>query len=366
MSSTFGTLFQGDHLRRVPLPRRRGGGGRLPAALALTRGRHPAPARPSPAGPEPPDHRRGRGRRGHGAVRHRERDDPRHPDRPARAQPRPAARRLRRHAARSRGPPTRTTPTSVKYGMRAASGGGRSSARETIGRVAAGADRREVAAGAVRRARSWPGSARGRDGRPGAVDVGIARPSGGRRRIGALSGRGRGRPHVRRPSRGAKEAKDPLGGVVTCVCRNVPAGVGRARVRQAGGHAGAGHAVASGDQGLRDRLGLRRHAPARQPPQRPLRAEGRPPRDAHQPQRRGPGRHHQRRADRLPRGVQAAGHDRRSRSRRPDFDGEPATLEAKGRHDPCVVPRAVPIVESMAALVLADLALIQAMRQPVA
>ncbi len=34
--------------------------------------------------------------------------------------------------------------------------------------------------------------------------------------------------------------------------------------------------------------------------------------------------------------------------------GEEITLEAKGRHDPCVVPRAVPIVEAMAALVLAD------------
>jgi len=45
------------------------------------------------------------------------------------------------------------------------------------------------------------------------------------------------------------------------------------------------------------------------------------------------------------------------------FEGEPVTLEAKGRHDPCVVPRAVPIVESMAALVLADLALIQSMRR---
>lgn len=34
--------------------------------------------------------------------------------------------------------------------------------------------------------------------------------------------------------------------------------------------------------------------------------------------------------------------------------GEDVNLEAKGRHDPCVLPRAVPIVESMAALVLAD------------
>lgn len=33
---------------------------------------------------------------------------------------------------------------------------------------------------------------------------------------------------------------------------------------------------------------------------------------------------------------------------------EPTTLQAKGRHDPCVLPRAVPIVESMAAIVLMD------------
>lgn len=34
--------------------------------------------------------------------------------------------------------------------------------------------------------------------------------------------------------------------------------------------------------------------------------------------------------------------------------GEATELQAQGRHDPCVVPRAVPIVEAMAALVLAD------------
>ncbi|MBD3221701.1 chorismate synthase [bacterium] len=45
-----------------------------------------------------------------------------------------------------------------------------------------------------------------------------------------------------------------------------------------------------------------------------------------------------------------------------DFDGAPVTLAARGRHDPCVVPRAVPIVEAMAALVFADLALAQAGR----
>ena len=35
-------------------------------------------------------------------------------------------------------------------------------------------------------------------------------------------------------------------------------------------------------------------------------------------------------------------------------DGELTASQGKGRHDPCVVPRAVPIVEAMAALVLAD------------
>lgn len=37
-----------------------------------------------------------------------------------------------------------------------------------------------------------------------------------------------------------------------------------------------------------------------------------------------------------------------------DAGGNEATVSGKGRHDPCVLPRAVPIVEAMAALVLAD------------
>lgn len=37
-----------------------------------------------------------------------------------------------------------------------------------------------------------------------------------------------------------------------------------------------------------------------------------------------------------------------------DAEGNDTTVKGKGRHDPCVLPRAVPIVESMAALVLAD------------
>ena len=41
-----------------------------------------------------------------------------------------------------------------------------------------------------------------------------------------------------------------------------------------------------------------------------------------------------------------------------DKEGNEVEMQGKGRHDPCVVPRAVPIVEAMAALVLADYFLI--------
>mmetsp|Transcript_8412 Transcript_8412/g.20938 ORF Transcript_8412/g.20938 Transcript_8412/m.20938 type:complete len:430 (-) Transcript_8412:150-1439(-) len=49
-----------------------------------------------------------------------------------------------------------------------------------------------------------------------------------------------------------------------------------------------------------------------------------------------------------------------------DFTGAATTLEAKGRHDPCVVPRAIPIIETMCALVLADMCLIQLARKAAA
>lgn len=37
-----------------------------------------------------------------------------------------------------------------------------------------------------------------------------------------------------------------------------------------------------------------------------------------------------------------------------DKNLEPTVLETKGRHDPCVLPRAVPIVEAMAAMTILD------------
>ena len=37
-----------------------------------------------------------------------------------------------------------------------------------------------------------------------------------------------------------------------------------------------------------------------------------------------------------------------------DKDGNEVEMMGKGRHDPCVVPRAIPIVEAMAAMVMTD------------
>nr|CAG8563004.1 4840_t:CDS:2 [Entrophospora candida] len=48
------------------------------------------------------------------------------------------------------------------------------------------------------------------------------------------------------------------------------------------------------------------------------------------------------------------------------YDGVDGILAARGRHDPCVVPRAVPIVEAMAALVVMDALMIQQSRKTAA
>lgn len=48
------------------------------------------------------------------------------------------------------------------------------------------------------------------------------------------------------------------------------------------------------------------------------------------------------------------------------YDGTPGSLAARGRHDPCVVPRAVPIVEAMASIVIMDQLLIQNARKTAA
>ena len=247
----------------------------------------------------------------------------------------------------------------AKYGNRASSGGGRSSARETIGRVAAGAIaekilREEWGVEIV----AWVSSI-------GAEQAsGIDPDTVSRAQVDTTLSRCPDKASAARMEALVREVladKDSIGGVVSCVCRNVPSGWGEpvfdkleAMLAQAmlSLPATKGFEIGSGFAGTQLR-GSRHNDPFVQKGARlgtvtnnaggtlggissgePVlfRVAFKPVATIGQPQ-------------------QTVG-----------FDGKPVTLEAKGRHDPCVVPRAVPIVESMAALVLIDLAMRQKTR----
>ncbi|MCS6771979.1 MAG: chorismate synthase [Kiritimatiellae bacterium] len=247
----------------------------------------------------------------------------------------------------------------MKYGIRASSGGGRSSARETIGRVAAGA----IAEKWLRitygiEIVAWVSSVGAIDAPP--IDFETV----SRKDVDATIIRC---PHAETAERmiravqEARECGDSVGGVVTCVCRGVPAGWGEpvfdkleAKLAQAmlSLPATKGFEIGSGFAGARmrgsehndafvkkgDRLGTRTNysggIQGGISNGEPIwfRVAFKPPATISQPQPTA------------------------------DFDGNETILEAKGRHDPCVVNRAVPIVEAMAALVLIDAALIQRSR----
>ena len=248
----------------------------------------------------------------------------------------------------------------AKYGIRASSGGGRSSARETIGRVAAGAIaekilREEWGVETV----AWVSSV----GAEEAVNVDV--DSVNREQVDSNLSRCPDKPSAARMEalvREVLEAKDSVGGVVSCVCRNLPAGWGEpvfdkldAMLAQAmlSLPATKGFEIGSGFAGTRLR-GSQHNDPFVQKGKRLGTltnyaggtlggiSSGEPVlfRVAFKP-------------------VATIGQSQQT----VDFDGKPVILEATGRHDPCVVPRAVPIVESMAALVLLDLALRQKVRE---
>ena len=248
----------------------------------------------------------------------------------------------------------------MKYGVRASSGGGRSSARETIGRVAAGAIaekwlREQYGTEIV----AWV-SAVG-DIEASSVDIDrITRAEVDRTIIrcpdAAMAGRMQDRV------REVLEAKDSTGGILTCVCRNVPVGLGEplfdkleARLAQAmlSLPATKGFDIGSGFAGTRLRGSSHNDPFVRK-------GSGLGTRTNHSGGVQGGISNGEPIVFRVAfKPVATIGLAQET----VDFDGEPVTLEAKGRHDPCVVPRAVPIVEAMAALVLIDLALMQRARQ---
>lgn len=250
----------------------------------------------------------------------------------------------------------------MKYGIRASSGGGRSSARETIGRVAAGA----IAEKWLRETYgteivAWV-SAVGDIEAPEVDMEQISRAEVDAQMIRCPDAATAGRMEAR--VREVLEAKDSTGGILTCVCRNVPIGLGEpvfdkleARLAQAmlSLPATKGFDIGSGFAGTRLRGSLHNDPFVKKGQQLGTRtnysggvqggiSNGEPIvfRVAFKP-------------------VATIGQVQNT----VDFDGCEVELAAKGRHDPCVVPRAVPIVESMAAMVLIDLALQQRARQAV-
>ena len=248
----------------------------------------------------------------------------------------------------------------MKYGVRASSGGGRSSARETIGRVAAGAIaekwlREQYGTEIV----AWVSAVGDIEAPPADLER-ITRADVDQNIIRCPEAATAVRMQDR--VREVLEAKDSTGGILTCVCRNVPVGLGEplfdkleARLAQAmlSLPATKGFDIGSGFAGTR-LCGSSHNDPFVR------RGSGLGTRTNHSGGVQGGISNGEPIVFRVAfKPVATIGLAQET----VDFDGEPVTLEAKGRHDPCVVPRAVPIVEAMAALVLIDLALMQRARR---
>jgi chorismate synthase len=241
--------------------------------------------------------------------------------------------------------------TEAKYGIRNWQGGGRASARETIGRVAAGAIARKLlrdAAGVeviawVQRVHEVEAKVDGDTVTLAAVEANEVRcpdPSAAGRMALAIDA--------------ARKRGDSLGGVVECVARGVPPGLGEPVFDKLEADlarallslpASKGFEIGSGFAGTR-MTGIEHNDPFVPGP------DGRP-----------------RTAANRSGGVQGGISNGEPVVVRVAFkptatialaqqtvtrDGEAALLEARGRHDPCVLPRAVPMVEAMVCLVLAD------------
>jgi len=238
----------------------------------------------------------------------------------------------------------------AKYGIRNWQGGGRASARETVGRVAAGAIARKLltALASVEVLayvkQVWTIAA---EVDPSAVTLDAVESN-----IARCPDAHAAERMIARIDE-ARRAGDSLGGVVECVCRRVPPGLGEpvfdkleadlARAMMSL-PASKGFEIGSGFAGT-TLTGIEHNDP--------FTAEA------------GRVRTVTNRSGGVQGGI-SNGEDLlfrvgfkptatiRQAQQTVDRSGKAVTLAAKGRHDPCVLPRAVPMVEAMACLVLAD------------
>jgi chorismate synthase len=241
--------------------------------------------------------------------------------------------------------------TEAKYGIRNWQGGGRASARETIGRVAAGAIARKLLATAAGvEVLAWVSQVHEVDAKVDAETVRLADVEANPVRCpDAAAAR-----EMEERIDAARRRGDSLGGVVECVARDVPPGLGepvfdKLEADLARGlmslPASKGFEIGSGFAGTK-LTGIQHNDPF-------------VPGDDGRP----------RTAANRSGGVQGGISNGETIQLRVAFkptatisqaqqtvdrEGRAVTLEAQGRHDPCVLPRAVPMVEAMVCLVLAD------------
>ncbi|HEX4352793.1 MAG TPA: chorismate synthase [Polyangiales bacterium] len=240
--------------------------------------------------------------------------------------------------------------TEAKYGVRNWQGGGRASARETIGRVAAGALARKLIAHVAQiEVLAWVQSVHDISAEidPSAVqfDQVEATPT----RCPDPSAAARMFDRIDQ----ARRDRDSLGGVVQCVARGVPAGLGEPVFDKL--EADLAHAMLSlpASKGFEIGSGFAGTL-----------STGSAHNDAFVPGPNGP-RTRTNRSGGIQGGI-SNGEDIVIRvAFKPtatisqpqdtvDRSNRAVVLTAEGRHDPCVLPRAVPMVEAMVCLVLAD------------
>ena len=238
----------------------------------------------------------------------------------------------------------------AKYGIRNWQGGGRASARETIGRVAAGAVARKLLAGLGIEVVGWVRSVHDVEAEIDPMAVSLDR-------VEANIARCPDEAVAERMIAAIDEARrdqDSLGGVVECVARGVPAGLGEPVFDKLEADlakammslpASKGFEIGSGFAGTRLR-GSEHNDPfvpgAGGKPATPTNRSGGVQGGISNGQ---------------PIVLRVAFKPTATISKPQDTvnrDNQAVTLEAQGRHDPCVLPRAVPMVEAMMCLVLTD------------
>ena len=240
--------------------------------------------------------------------------------------------------------------TEAKYGIRNWQGGGRASARETIGRVAAAAIARQLlrqVAGVE--VLAWVSSVHDVDASVDAESVTLDEVEADPTRCPDPDAAASITAKIEQ----ARRDGDSLGGVVTCVARHVPAGLGEPVFDKLDAElakamlslpAAKGFEIGSGFSGTR-MTGLQHNDPFVPGPDGPTTSTN------HSGGVQGGisnGAPIVCRVAFKPTGTIASAQDT------VDRDNQAVVLAAKGRHDPCVLPRAVPMVEAMALLVLAD------------